>query len=422
MRFSILLIALALLPMMVIFHGWFFTEQQMPRLRDQAEAVLKQNGIRSAAVNLRYLDLKITGDAPDLRSLESALSGVRDLGPLRLVKDELRILARLRARMEAGRLLLEGWLPDPENLTETRQLFSKLRPDLTLDIESLLAHERVRWPEGEKGPLTADSSLLKPIIEKLRVAPHLDIRREAEKITVAGMVPAGGFRQSLLAALSQCLGTSTLDSSALKESTHTLPAGFVDGSAMGPFVRSFFAKPSPRHFSVSPQGTPHLEAPATHSDESTWLALLRPLSGGQKVDMKLTLYPSEYHFPGFKPTSPVPLETLAVLKDSLTGQGILFEAGSTRISPEDQSRLAGITPLLLIAGPALRLVVGGHPAPEGQAAVEKALALARAEQVVSFLIEQGVPTTDIQAVALDPVPAGTPGAPEQTQSVEILIR
>jgi hypothetical protein len=42
--------------------------------------------------------------------------------------------------------------------------------------------------------------------------------------------------------------------------------------------------------------------------------------------------------------------------------------------------------------------------------------------VLSFLIEQGVPATDITAMPFEPVPPRLAAAPEQPRSVEILVK
>lgn len=416
MRFSIILISLALLPLMMIVHGWIFTEQQLPRLREQALEALQKNGIRSAVADVRYLDLRIAGNAADVASLEKARSAVAALGPIRTVTDELSIPAGVRARLDGETLSLEGWLPDEANVREAVQLLGKLRPDLSLQTEGLKADTRVRWPEGEKGPLTVDSSLLLPIVEKLRVSPWLEIIRDTEGLHIQGLLSANGARSLLLSEL------KPEEAGDLLESTHTLPAAFADPAVLLPFVKGFFAHPTPRRFFINEEDGPLIEAPATRTLESEWLALLRPVTGGRRVTLNLTFYPSEFHFPHYQPGTPLAGEQLKTLSEALTGQLISFSERSTSLSSEEQARLAALTPLLLTAGPALRLVIGGHPDPDGNPVAEKNLARVRAEQVGSFLTEQGLPTSDVQTMAFDSVPAGTPGAPVQTRSVEILIR
>lgn len=416
MRFSVVLITLALLPLAMILHGWIFTEKQLPHLRTQALAALQENGIRAAVADLRYLDLRVAGNAADLASLEKARSALALLGPVRLVADELGIPASLRARLEGGTLFLEGWLPKADNLRQVQQLLSKLRPDLVLKAEGLQHDEQVRWPEGEKGPLTVDSQLLGPIIEKLRVAPWLEIIRDSKGLHSRGILPANGLKATLMAHF------QNVKTDELLESMHTLPATFSDPALLMPLLTRFLEGSSPRRFLINDDGEPLLEAAATSSRESEWLALLRPVTGGKKVILNLTFYPSEFHLPDYRPQSPLQALQVATLQEALVGQYIPFSSGSATLTAEQQARLAALTPLLLTAGPAARFVIGGHSAPEATSSQDKALALARAEQVHAFLIEQGLPASDVKTMAFDSVPAGTAGAPAQIDSVEILLR
>jgi outer membrane protein OmpA-like peptidoglycan-associated protein len=81
-----------------------------------------------------------------------------------------------------------------------------------------------------------------------------------------------------------------------------------------------------------------------------------------------------------------------------------------------------LAPVLLAAGPALRLVIGAHPDPAGPVNVEKDIGQARSEAVLSFLVEQGVPAGDISALVFDPVPPGPSAAGIRPRSVEILVK
>jgi hypothetical protein len=217
-------------------------------------------------------------------------------------------------------------------------------------------------------------------------------------------------------------GARVVDPSALKASPHVLPAAFAKPDLLTAFVKSFFSVPPPRSFDIQSDGIPHLEGVATRQMESTWLTLLRPVTGAAKVDAHFTLVPSIYHFPGYRVQSKLPPEAIAPLREALRGCVIVFDAGSGRIPPAEQTKLATLAPTLLAAGPALGLVIGAHPDPAGPEKVEKDIGMARAEAVLSFLVEQGVPAAEIRAVVFDSVPAGSPSAPATPRCVELLIK
>jgi hypothetical protein len=189
-----------------------------------------------------------------------------------------------------------------------------------------------------------------------------------------------------------------------------------------PFLRSFFSTPSPGEFSLLPGQNPHLKADTTRTLESAWLNMLRPVTGSTRVEMEWVQHPSIFHFPGRRIQTALPEEVLQNVSNLITHDFIPFAPGRSLLSAEMRTHLTTLIPSLLAAGPALRLVVGGHPEPNGNVQVEADLARQRAEQVSSFLIEQGAPCMEILTMAFDPVPAGDPHAPEQPSSVEILIQ
>ncbi|MFM2143319.1 MAG: OmpA family [Verrucomicrobiota bacterium] len=422
MRLSLIFLMIILLPVAAVVHAWLFARDELPRLVADARSRLEQAGITNPVVTLHCLDIDIAGEAPDPPAHERAVAAVRAMGVVRLKPeaDRIHVYAGISSRLEGRTLHLAGWLPEEKDTRAVAAILAELRPDLTLDTMELRHAAEVRWPEDFQSPLDASDPFLAPVLDGLHVPAQLKIESRADgTILLSGMLPAGGVREELLAALS----ASVLDPSGLKSSAHVRPAPFAKKQVLAAFVSSFFAAPPPRRFEISEQAHPRIEGLATRRQESDWLALLRPVTGGEVIDAQLNLMPSEFHFPGRLTRSQVPAATLEPLRQVLADTVLVFENGSSRIPQAEQARLASITPALLSAGPALALVIAGHPDPDAaDAARESALALARAEAVLSFLIEQGVPATDITAIACDPVPPGSPGAPAGPGSVEILIK
>ncbi len=101
--------------------------------------------MRGGTVDVRYLDLSVTGDAPDVASLKRATSELATLGPLRLVSNQLSIPARVRARLADDTLPLNGWLPDQDTTDSLRGLLLKVRPDLKVVADNLKISPLVRW-------------------------------------------------------------------------------------------------------------------------------------------------------------------------------------------------------------------------------------------------------------------------------------
>lgn len=422
MRFTILLFFIALMPVMMLAHWWDFEEHRQPELRREVDKVLAGAGIQGATADLRYLDLSVSGNAPDEAAVEKVVGGLSAIPGLRLASNRIVIPAQIRARLDKNRLLLDGWLPDRNAVASLAAVLKRMRPDLPLETSALATSPLVRMPEGENLPFTESSPMLQPVIEALQIPSRLSIRREKDRLVVEGMLPTPRLRDAVLEALRSGPHQLTVAADQLTTSRHALAASFTAESVLPDFLRSFYGTIAPGAFSIHADENPRLSADATRSLESTWLGLLRPLTRGRRADLTLTYFPSTYHFPGRRLESPLPRETLEEVQAQIAGQYFSFPAGSSTLAAAEQARIASIVPALLMAGPALRLIVGGHPDPAGDMQAERTLARRRAEQVVSFLVEQGAPSSDMKAVAFDPVPAGEKHAPAQPSSVEILIQ
>jgi len=422
MRFTVVLFFIALLPVMMVAHWWDFEERQQPKLRAHVERILKKAGIRGSTVDLRYLDLSVTGDAPDEAAIQTATRQIAEIGGLRVVSNRLSILARLKATLAEERLSLEGWLPDNDSAKALAELLQTIRPDLQIVTEGVQVSPLVRLPEGEKLPLHGDSPMLQPIVDAMHVPSALEIVRKDGRLVLAGMLPSEALRKSVIEAVQSGPHGLPVEAGKLRATTFALAAPFTAEDVIVPFLRSFYGTLAPGDFSVHADENPRLTADATRTLESAWLTLLRPLTKGRRADMQLSYFPSRFHFPGRRIETALPEDSLQTVRDALAGQFFVFAPGSTTIHAEEQTRLASLVPALLSAGPALKLIVGGHPDPAGDLKVEAGLARRRAEQVVSFLIEQGTPAAEIQTVAFDPVPVGTKHAPAQIRSVEIIIQ
>jgi len=415
---------LILLPVATGVHAWLFCRENLPPLFQEAMSRLKAAGVRNPVVDVRFFDISVSGEAPDPPARQQALAAVHALVPLRLQPgaDRIYVLASLKAKLDKNTLALSGWFPAGDEAKKVRRLLGELRPDLEINTDDLRSAPEVRWPEGQKPPLTASSPLLKPIIDTLRVPAELHILAKADTLVLSGLLPAPALKEELVAALAEVAGAREVDPTALKASPHVLPAAFARPELLAAFVKSFFSLPPPRAFDILSDGIPHLSGIATRQLESTWLTLLRPVTGAAKVDAQFTLVPSLYHFPGYQIQSKIPPETVAPLRETLRGCAVVFDTGSARIPSQEQTRLATLAPTLLAAGPALGLVIGAHPDPAGPEKLEKDLGKSRAEAVLSFLVEQGVPAAEIHAAVFDSVPAGSPAAPAVPRSVEILIK
>jgi hypothetical protein len=313
-------------------------------------------------------------------------------------------------------------VPGRDEIKSVQRLLAELRPDLTIRTDELRTASDVRWPEGVKTPLTTNSGLLKPIIDTLRVPAELHISAKDDEIVLAGLLPVAALKEEMVAALTEIAGARVVDPAALKASPHVLPATFAKEEALAAFVRSFFSAPSPRSFDIGSDGIPHIKERPLFRWKAPGLPCCGPSRGRRRLMRTSRWFLRSTIFPGYQIQTKLPPDILNPLREALRGFVVTFETGSSRLSPEEQTRLAPLAATLLAAGPALRLVIGAHPDPAGPDGVEKDVGKARAGAVMSFLVEQGVPSADISAVVFDPVPVGSPSAPAAPRSVELLIK
>jgi len=424
MRLSLFFLMLILLPVAAVAHALFLEFYRLPGLREEALSMLQQAGVRDAQVKLHFLDVDIAGEAPDLDTYRKVLQSIQGIGALRLRSEanRLHVSANVESRLDDQTLHVQGWLPEQRDITDLTKLLTELRPDLTLVTTDLQHAPEVRWPADFKSPLNAESAILQPILETLHVPAELRVDFQSDTILLTGILPSNGLREEIIAAIAERNVASVIDPAGLKSSPHVREAPFAKKSVLAAFLRSFFAAPPPRHFEIHDTGNPKLSGAATRQMESDWLALLRPVTGAAKVEAQITVLPSVYHFPGYQPKCQLPAATLTSIRELLQHLSIQFEEGSSRIPAAAQTELAAVASSLLAAGPALSLVIGGHTAPSGNIQLESTLAKSRADAVLSFLIEQGVPAAEITSMAFEPVSPNSAAAPSQPRSVEILVK
>ncbi len=417
MRFFLILCAIVLLPALVLVHTLTFKQCRQPRLAEKALRVMLDHRIASPAAEVQFFDLSVRGEASDSAARMAVTAALSDLHPLRLVENRLVVPATLKARLEGEVLHVSGDVPTDKDRLAILEILRHVRPDLKLDSAGLVVSEWVRWPQGVTTPLTEETSFIHPILQGLKVPPRLEIRREGDALRLSGVLPSPALRDSVLKAVQQPKMLLKVQADDLRVSSAVQAATFTETGPLTAFLQSYYQGSTPDLFAIEGSGSPRLKASATPPLQAQWLRLLRDLSGGEKVEADWTFYPSPYHLPDYRRQTVMETGMLTRVREALAATVISFVPGSADLTELERSRLALLTPTLLTAGPALRLVIGGHSGAGGDGAAEKRLAQARADAVLSFLIEQGVPSSDIQAVALDAVPENP-----MADQVEILIK
>lgn len=412
MRFFLLLITVALVPLLVMLHAQFFMERQAPELQSRLLAVLQARGIESASVELDLLDAKISGVAQNLEMAEKAHAAAREL-PVRIVEDRIYIPARVQGTLSGEELILSGWLPEKRRITEITDLLHHLRPDLRVNVRDLHTDARVQKLSDEK--ITAQSFLLNHWLDNLRQPVWLKVKRDAQGLHVNGLLPTeGGIKAAIVKAL------DLKDAETLRESLHTQSAAFLKPVVLANLLKSVFLQPVYRELTFAANGSVHIQAATTRVQAVEWQRLLQALSGKETPTFDLTYYVSDWHLPYRALTSPLSAEQGRTLSTLLTQDCIVFPPGSADLTAPQQSQLASLAPHLVAAGPAVRLALVTYAEKGG--AETRDLGFQRLETVHTFLIEQGLSARDVEKVVLEDISPGTSGKPTVPGTVEILLR
>jgi hypothetical protein len=196
-------------------HAWLFCRDNLPALTQEAVARLKTAGVRDPVVEVRFFDIAISGEAPDPKARQQALTAIRTLIPLRLQPgaSSLYVVASLKAALDKNTLHLSGWLPEGNEIAIIARMLAELRPDLELKMAEVRTAPEVRWPDGIRPPLSANSVMLKPVMDMLRVPPELRITAKDDSIVLQGLLPSTNLKEELVASLAEIAGSRVVDPS-----------------------------------------------------------------------------------------------------------------------------------------------------------------------------------------------------------------
>lgn len=425
MRFLIVLSSMLLIPVLVIAHLWIYDMELKPELANRALRELKRIGIKHSNVRLDYMDATITGTAVDAEMRDAAGRAMRAVSGIHFddARNLIVVPARVEAEIEGSQLTLSGWLPDEKSVQALLRIVGEFRPDLKPDARKLRVSPFVSAGIDGTQELTGQHRLVRPILAGLRTQPSFSIEKSGDTYVVKGALPSVALKEAVIEATQNNPGGWTVDTSALIGAPHVLEAAFTKSNALALFLKSYFSAPLPGTFSINPDGGPRIVAGATREMEAEWLGLLRGVSGAAKVEADLTIYPSVYLLPGYRPQSEVVEGTLAPLVDALKQTAVYFDPVTNLLPPDEETKLAALLPLLSACGPGLQIVLSGTG---GSATETKAAHHARSEIVKTKLAGLGLPSGQLEVLDLGALyakpPPETDPVKQSSARVEMLVR
>ena len=425
MRSTIVLISFLLIPVMVTAHLWIYERDMKPELESRARLELKRVGVQHPNVKLDYLDATISGVSDDVDTRNHAAAAMHDVPGIHFAdRNNLIVVpAQVNAKLDGQVLTLGGWLPDEKSVQAFLKIVGNFRPDLTLEAKKLGISPVVATGIDGTEEISPTHRLVRPILASLRVWPSLSIERTGDTYAMKGFLPSAQSRQAVIDAVQENPGGWKVDASGLIGAQHVHEAAFTKSDALPQFLRSYFEAPAPGTFAIKEDNVPHIVADATREMEAEWLGLLRGVSGAARVDAVLTVYPSVFQIPGYRPQSEVVEGTLPPLVDALKHTAAFFDPLTNTLTPEEEARLATVAPLMIACGPGLQILLSGTGGAETDT---PAAHHARCDIVKAKLTALGVAASQMEVADLGALYAQSPGpADPQKQSgarVEMLVK
>ncbi len=425
MRFSILLIGLALIPVFAGLLRWQYSTSLKPLALAQARAKLAAAGLQGVDVKFSYLDAELTGFLADPEGRVLAEQLIDEMPGIRVLPqaNQIKVAAQLSHRVKNGELQILGWLPNRDFREQLEALAKRVRPDIKVNVTSVRVSPSVAlgpWASlfGESVP-----EVFQKLIEDVRIPASLSIRREKSAYVLKGTLPREALKEAVIA--SATASGWQIDASGLVANTYCEAAPFAEHDGLATFVQGLFASPTPGDFEIDSRNGPRLKAYATPSMEASLLSLLRPVSGATRVVSDITRVPSVYHFPDYKPTSGLPPERVPQLRKQLTDLAIVFESGSAEIPPQDAVKIGTLVALVAEAGPVAKFVVAGYSDNALEPEAGSQLRSRRVDAVRDAMIHLGAPPDALEPMQFEAVrPAGplTDEIRSGARKVELLFK
>lgn len=383
---------------------WDYSARLKPRLKQDAEQLLEENGLPNISVDLNYFDARLSGrvTTPEQRQLAGRLVGA--INPLRVPEwqNDISIVPKIQGVVQGDNITLTGWVKDASVRADLLHWVKTFRPDLKIDSSGLQVSQRVEHAqissiEGEQ--------TWKPIVDlinAIRIPPSFAIQRHGQAYTITGCVKTQQLHDAIVQAAQENPNRWPVDVTHFTANATVQSAAFAENMAMADFVKSFFRSPTPGEVKMDLRSNPRVSAYATSAMEAEWLALLRPITGASRVEMELNRLPSLYHFPDYKFSSVIPEDMRVHLRTTLASYSVRFDLGSSDLKPEEDAKLTPLVPIIQSAGPQAKFIIAAYADPAGEPGAEsQAIQRARAVNVYQRLLVLGADPAQLEMIVFD---------------------
>ena len=419
MRFLVVLLALVALPFLVLVHRHVYFLNDEPALLKQVMTVLQKEGLAGVRVKMDYLDVVLSGYVSGLPSREHAREVVDQLPGVRSRPQDNRIQVspKLDGQWDGTELRLSGWLHDETTLKEVTAWLEAARPGLKVRYEEV---QQSPYVSPEAAPKEGHvAALFQPLWSMIEKPASLKVLKTGATVQVTGDLPSEEFRDHVLNAITEGNANLEVTSDDLKAGGYVKEAGFLEPEATVQFLQSFYSSPEPGDF-VADGKTIFISGNGTEAMRLEWDRLLSAMAPNTRHELNLTLYPSIYHLPGFRPASSLPEQVQVELKELLAECAVTFGPGYAAVAEQDQPKLQEAVQAIKAVGSDIQVVIGCYPDVTGDGRTNATMAQRRAEAVAEKLRAYGLSAANSEVVEFGPVPISS--GIDFNRRVEIMLR
>lgn len=253
----------------------------------------------------------------------------------------------------------------------------------------------------------------------IKVLPRMDLSRRDGKLRSSGLLhpeDKGMVGQWNLSGLD----AAGLAGNALVAGLKEQQRGFLARLA-----GEFFALPGDRSLLMDKEGI-RLSGDVTLSLLIGWEKISESWFDHKASLANLKLYPSLFHFPGYRRQTVADQAQAQALGERLLAAPIYFSLGSAEIEATENEKVLQLAEAIAQSDPNARFVVGGHTDASGTLDANIALGEARSRSLVNALGAAGVAAERLEVVSFGPSQLAGDNETEEgrrlSRRVEILIK
>ena len=219
---------------------------------------------------------------------------------------------------------------------------------------------------------------------QIQVHPKLEISRNNSALQASGWL-----NPTDTTALDTWVTRSELQKEQLDSNPVVSSLSLDQQSFLSQLLKEFFALPGARSIQVSPKGI-ILTGDLTLLQLNGWEESSRGWFDPRASLSQIKLYPSIYHFPGYKQQTVADTAGGKQLAKQLLENPIYFATGSAEVSPTEMPKVQTIATTIGQSGEKVEFIVGGHTDSTGSLQTNMALGKQRAESVINWLVNSGI--------------------------------